>query len=199
MASVTVRIPGSEDLTIVGKVLGPSLVAPVIPVSNGSVANIDVEPPAEYVEPLVELSVDNVKDVIKKFEPVEVCEAVDTVEVDGSSDDMVCDLAKLASWIESDSPFPPSALRDRVRRSKAWRKALKKKYDVEDECRCRNPACRTPKFGGPSIALSIPSSTSTAPSTSATSPRSASSAELGGRDSAPIEIPSPGSICVVPP
>ena len=140
MASVTVRIPGSEDVTIAGKVWGPSLVSPVIPVSIGSVANIDVEPPAEYVEPPVEvsvgISVDNVKDLIKQFEPVQVCEAVDTLEVDGSSQDMVCDLANLASWIDSESQFPPTAPRDRVWRSKVRRKAVKKKSDLEDERRC---------------------------------------------------------------
>ena len=93
-----------------------ALVSPVIPVSIGSMANIDVSPPAEIAKPPVELSVDipvgNVKDLMKKFEPVEMCEAVDTLEVDGSSDDMICDLAKLAAWIESDLPFPPSAPRD---------------------------------------------------------------------------------------
>ena len=116
MALVTVRIPGSEDVTIVGKVFNPSLVAPVIPVSLGSMVNIDVGPPAEFVEPPVEMSVDmpvdNVKDLIKKIEPVEMCVAIDTLEVDGSSDDMICNLARLASRIEGDSPFPPSAPRD---------------------------------------------------------------------------------------
>ena len=77
-----------------------------------------------------------------------MCEAVHTLDVDGSSDDMVCDLAKLAAWIKGDSPFPPSAPRDLFRRSKARRKALRKKYDAEDECRCRDPACATPEFGG---------------------------------------------------
>ena len=100
MALVTVRIPGSEDVTIVGKVWNPSSVAPVIPVSIGSVANSDVDPQAEVVDPKCELSVDipvgNVKDLIKKFEPVEMCEKVDTLAVDDSSDDMMCDLAKLA-------------------------------------------------------------------------------------------------------
>ena len=45
--------------------------SPVIPVSIVSMANIDVSPPAEIVEPPVELSVDmpvdNVKEFIKKF------------------------------------------------------------------------------------------------------------------------------------
>ena len=63
------------------------------------------------------------KDLIKKFELAESCEAVGTLEVADSSDDMVCDLAELASWIEGDSPFQPSAPKDRVRRSKARRKA----------------------------------------------------------------------------
>ena len=183
-----VRIPGAEDVTIVGKVLNLSVVSPVVPTSIGSMANIDASPPIEIVEPPAEVSVEilasNVKDLVKKFEPVEMCEAVDTLELDGSSDDMICDLAKLAAWIEGDSLFPPSAPRDRVRRSKARMKALKKKCDAVDECRCRNPGCVTPEFGGPSTTPSIPSSTSTAPSTSASSPTSAASSELGG--SAPL-------------
>ena len=126
--------------------------------------------------------VGNVKDLMKKFEPViepiDVCEAVDMLGIDSSGDDLVCDLAKMAAWIESDSPFPPSAPRDHVRRSKARRKALKKKYDAEDECRCGDPACATPEFGGFSTTESIPSPSLTAPSTSASA--SMSSSELGG-------------------
>ena len=101
VASVTVRIPGSEGVTIVGQVLNPSLVSPVILVSIGSMANIDVSPPTETVKPPVEVSVEipvgNMKDLVKKFEPVKMCEAVDTLEFDGSNDDMICDLAKLAA------------------------------------------------------------------------------------------------------
>ena len=43
VASVTVRIPGFEDVTIVGKILNLSL----------SMSNIDVSPPTEIVEPPV--------------------------------------------------------------------------------------------------------------------------------------------------
>ena len=66
MASVTVRNPGSEDVTIVGKVLDPSLVSPAIPMSIGSVSNADVKPPGNVS---VDIPIDNVKDLIKKFEP----------------------------------------------------------------------------------------------------------------------------------
>ena len=80
---------------------------------------------------------------------------------------------------------------------------MKKKYDLEDECHCWNPACGTPEFGSPSTAQSVASSTPTtiSPSASAiaSSPTSASSAKLGGRGAALIEILSPGRTCVVPP
>ena len=58
MASVTVRIPGSEEVTIVGKVLNLSVVSPVMPMSIGSVANLDTSPLIDIVEPHAELSVE---------------------------------------------------------------------------------------------------------------------------------------------
>ena len=145
-------------MTIIGRVTTPSVATPVMPVSIGSPVIGIVEPPLDLS---VEIPVGNVKDLMKKFEPViepaDVCEAVDMLGIDSSGDDLVCDLAKMAAWIESDSPFPPSAPRDHVRRSKARRKALKKKYDAEDECRCRDPACATPEFGGFPTTESLPS------------------------------------------
>ena len=71
MTSVTVRIPGSEEVTIVGKVLNLWVVSPVIPMSIGSMANIVTSPLIEIVEPPAELSVEipvgNVKNLVKKF------------------------------------------------------------------------------------------------------------------------------------
>ena len=58
LASVTVRTPVSEEVTIVGKVLNLSVVLPDIPMSIGSMANIDLRSPIEIVEPPVELSVE---------------------------------------------------------------------------------------------------------------------------------------------
>ena len=55
------------------------------------------------------------------FEPAEVFDTIDTLEIADSSDDMLCDISKLATWIESDTPFPPSAPRDQIRRSKSGR------------------------------------------------------------------------------
>ena len=34
-------------------------------------------------------------------------DTIDTLEITDSWDDMLCNLSKLASWIESDAPFPP--------------------------------------------------------------------------------------------
>ena len=137
-----------------------------------SVVNLNTSPLNDIVETHTQLSVEipvgNVKDLLKKFEPADVSESVDTLQICSSEDDLLPDIGKLTAWFEGDSPFPPSAPRDRVRRSKARRKASKKKYDAEDKCHCRNPACATPEFGGPSTAQSIPSSTS-APSSTSTS------------------------------
>ena len=77
-----------------------------------------------------EVPVDNVTDLIKKFEPTELYDTIDTLEIADSSDDMLCDLSKLAFWTESDAPFPPLAPRNRIRRSKARKKALKTKFDM---------------------------------------------------------------------
>ena len=54
MASVTVRIPGSEDVTVVGKVFNLSDVSPVIPMAIGSMMNIDMSPPIEMIEEIIE-------------------------------------------------------------------------------------------------------------------------------------------------
>jgi hypothetical protein len=182
-ATVTMRIPGSEDVTIVGKVLNLSVVSPVMPVSIGSPVVSVAEPHAEIS---VEIPVGSVKDLVKKFEPIieptEMCEAVDMLGIDSSGDDLMYDLTKLAAWIDNDSPFPPSAPRDHVKRSKARKKALKKKYDAEDECRCQDPACATPEFGGfpTTESLPSPSLTTTTTSTSASSSIPATSSEPGG-------------------
>ena len=103
-----------------GTVVTPSVASPIMPVSIVSPV-IDIA--ESHAELSVEIPVGNVKDLRKKFEPAEMCEAVDTVEIGSSGDDMLCDIGKLTAWIEGDSPFPPSAPRDRVRRSKARRKA----------------------------------------------------------------------------
>ena len=97
VASVTVRIPGSENVTIVGQVMDLFLLAPIIPVSIDSVANIVVEPPMKSEDADVEVLVDNLKDFIKKFKPTEVFDTIDTLEIADSSCDMLCDLSKLAS------------------------------------------------------------------------------------------------------
>ena len=62
-----------------------------------------MSPPIDIVESHAELSVGipvgNVKDLRKKFEPAEMCEAVDTLEIGSSGDDMLCDIGKLTAWI----------------------------------------------------------------------------------------------------
>jgi hypothetical protein len=47
LATVTVSIPGSEDLTIVGRVTTPAVTTPVMPVSIGSLVIGIVEPPLD--------------------------------------------------------------------------------------------------------------------------------------------------------
>ena len=98
-----------------GQVVTRSLASPVMPMSIGSPVEI-AESPAELS---VEISVGSVKDLMKKFEPAETCESVDTLGIVSSDGDLLCDIGKLTAWIEGDSPFPPSAPRDRVKRSKA--------------------------------------------------------------------------------
>ena len=73
------------------------------------------------------------------------CEAIDAVGVEDSDeaidpDDMTSDLGKLAKYVESDAPFPQSLPQDLIRRSKARRRALKKKHNTMDmrKCECDN-------------------------------------------------------------
>ena len=131
MATVTVRILGTEHNTIMGQVVDPSIIAQIISASLDSTQVVNIvdqeaiveKPPAKSEDIDVEPPIDNVKDVIQKLESTEVLDTIDTLEIADSSDDMLCDLPKLATWIESDAPFPPSAPRDHTRRSKARKKS----------------------------------------------------------------------------
>ena len=44
----------------------------------------------------------------------EVFDTIGTLEIADSSDDMLCDLSKLKTWIGSDAPFPLSSPRDQT-------------------------------------------------------------------------------------
>ena len=104
-------------MIVVGRVTTTAIATPVMPVSIGSLDIGIVEPPLDLS---VEIPVGSVKDFMKKFEPViepaDTYAAVDTLDIGSSGDDLMCDLNKLAAWIENDSPFLPSAPRDHVRR-----------------------------------------------------------------------------------
>ena len=149
MATVIVRIPGSDDVTIVRQVVDPSHIALTIPASIGLSPVVDIveELPTKSEDVDVEQPIDNMKDLTKKFEPTEVFDTIDTLEIADSSVVMLCNLSKLASWIESDVPLPPSAPRDQFRWSKDRKKKLKKQFDMDDECKCQKPACGTQEIG----------------------------------------------------
>ena len=54
------------------------------------------QPAEDIVE---EPPIDNVKGLIKKFAASETFEPIDMLDIADDSDDMLCDFAKLATWI----------------------------------------------------------------------------------------------------